>query len=164
MSSFPLTYMGDGRFECHGYHARRLPYGQGEIITVEEVQERSLKSHAHYFASITEAWRTLPETIADDFPNAESLRKWALIRAGYCTETKMAFRTNADAVTAAALFGKTDGYAICQVTDRLLTVWQAESQSMKAMRKVRFNQSKEAVLRVISELIDADASKASEAA
>ena len=108
-NAFPLTYLGNGQFETTSkYHAI---YGQGEIITVEEVQERSAKSHAHYFAVITEAWRSLPEAIADDFPSAEHLRKRALIDAGYCTETRMAFKTNAEAIAAAAFVGTLDGYA-----------------------------------------------------
>jgi hypothetical protein len=57
---------------------------RGEIITVEEVKERSAKSHRHYFAVINEAWQNLPEDLADEFPNAEALRKRALIKNGLC--------------------------------------------------------------------------------
>lgn len=162
--SIPLTYMGDGVFHTTPYHAKRLDYGQGEVITVEEVQERSLKSHAHYFLCITEAWRSLPEGLADDFPDAERLRKWALIKAGYATETKMKFRTNAEAIAAAAFIGTLDSYAICEVIGHLVTVWRAESQSMKSMKKERFQRSKDDVLRVIAELIGADPASIQEAA
>lgn len=165
--TFPLTFLGDGRFEATTkYHADRLAklYGQGEIVTVEEVQERSLKSHAHYFAVINEAWRTLPEAMADDFPSAEHLRKWALIKAGYCTETKMVLRTNAEAIAVAAFIGQLDGFAVCQVVDRVVTVWRAESQSMKAMKKERFQRSKDDVLAVIATLLHTEPNKIEEAA
>jgi hypothetical protein len=164
MTTFPLTYLGNGQFTTTPYHMKRLDYGQGEIINVEEVQERSQKSHAHYFALITEAWRTLPETLADEFPSAEHLRKRALIDAGYCTETRMAFRTNAEAVAAAAFVGTLDGYAHCSVVDRVVIVRRAESQSMKAMKKERFQRSKDDVLSVIAQLLHTDPASITEAA
>lgn len=165
MNTFPLTYLGNGRFETPAYHARRLDYGQGEIITVEEVQERSLKSHAHFFAELNSAWKTLPEHLADNFASVHHLRKWALIKAGYRTESHLTgFRTNAEAVATAAFIGKLDGFAICEVRDRTITVYQAESQSMRAMKKERFQQSKDDVLRIIGELIGADPASISEAA
>ncbi len=158
----PLIYQGKGRFEAaSAYHANRLEslYGAGEMVTVEEVSERSLKSHNAFFAQVADAWSTLPETLSDNFPSAEHLRKWALIKAGYRTETHLVFRTNAEAITAAAFIGNLDSYAICEVSDRLATVWRAESQSMKAMNKERFQQSKDDCLRVISNLIGADIAK-----
>lgn len=161
MTAFPLTYLGQCRFETTPYHMKRLEYGQGEIITVEEVQERSLKSHAHYFAELNECWKTLPDHLSDNFASVHHLRKWALIKAGYRTETHLTgFRTNAEAVAVAAFIGKCDGFAICEVRDKVVTVYQAESQSMRAMKKERFQQSKDDVLRVISELLGADASRA----
>ncbi len=164
MTQFPLTYLGNGRFETTPYHARRLDYGQGEIITVEEVQERSAKSHAHYFALITEAWRTLPGGLADEFPSADHLRKRALIEAGYCTETRIAFKTNSEAIAAAAFIKTLDGFALCAVAENIVVVRRAESQSMKAMKKERFQRSKDDVLRVVGELIGADPANISEAA
>lgn len=167
MNTFPLTYMGKGQFHATGgYHAARLDkvYGIGEIVTVEEVQERSQKSHAHYFAVITEAWRSLPEALADEFPSAEHLRKRALIDAGYCAETRMAFRTNAEAIAAAAFIGTLDGYAHCAVVDRVVVVRRAESQSMKAMKKERFQKSKDDALAVIATLLHTEPDQIEEAA
>lgn len=165
MTQFPLTYLGNGRFETTTYHARRLDYGQGEIITVEEVQERSLKSHAHYFAELNEMWKSLPEGISENFANIDHMRKWALIKTGYRTETHLTgFKTNAEATAVAAFIGKLDGFCICEVRDRTITVYQAESQSMRAMKKERFQRSKDDVLRVVGELIGADPASISEAA
>jgi hypothetical protein len=168
MNIFPLTYMGAGRFEAASpYHAKRLAevYGQGEIVTVEEVQERSLKSHAHMFAELTEMWKSMPESITENFASIDHLRKWALIKAGYRTESHLTgFRTNAEAVATAAFIGKLDGFCICEVRDKTITVYQAESQSMRSMKKERFQQSKDDVLRVVGALIGADPSSISEAA
>jgi hypothetical protein len=158
---FPLTYMGDGVFRTTPYHLARLDYGQGEVITVEEVQERSLKSHARYFAQLNSAWKSLPEHLADNFASVDHLRKWALIKAGYRTESHLTgFKTNAEAVATAAFIGKLDRFCICEVRDKTITVYQAESQSMRAMKKERFQKSVEDVERIVSNLIGTDISEA----
>lgn len=164
MTMFPLTYMGDGVFRTTPYHLSRLDYGQGEMITVEEVLERSAKSHKHYFAVIAEAWQHLPEGLADDYPNSETLRKRALIKTGYCTKTEVLCATNAEASKAAAAFSAADPYCLCEISDRALRIWRAESQSVKAMGGKRFAESKEKVLHWISNLIGADVTSLSEAA
>lgn len=156
MTTFPLTYLGNGKFETTPYHLKRLDYGQGEIITVEEVQERSQKSHHHLFAIIREAWQNLPEDLADNYPNPETLRKRALIRTGFCTMAEVLCASNADATKAAAAFSAADPYCLCEISDRALRIWRAESQSRKAMGGKRFAESKEKVLHWISNLIGAD--------
>jgi hypothetical protein len=165
MTTFPLTYLGNGQFTTTPYHMKRLDYGQGEIINVEEVQERSLKSHARYFAQLSSAWKSLPEHLADNFASADHLRKWALIKAGYRTESHLTgFKTNAEAVATAAFIGKLDGFCICEVRDRTITVYQAESQSIRAMKKERFQRSVEDVERIVSNLIGADVTELEKAA
>ncbi len=159
---FPLTYLGNGRFETTSkYHVDRLAqlYGQGEVITVEEVQDRSPKSHAHYFAVIAEAWQNLPENLADDYPNPETLRKRALIRTGFCSMTEVLCASNAEATKAAAAFSAADPYCLCEIADRALRIWRADSQSVKAMGAKRFAESKEKVFHWISNLIGADIAK-----
>lgn len=159
----PLTYLGAGRFETTKYHAARLDYGQGEIITVEEVKERSAKSHRHYFAVINEAWQNLPEGLEDEFPNPESLRKRALIKCGYATLTDLVCANNAEAQKAVAAFTAADPYAFCEISGKAARIWRAESQSVKAMGGKRFTESKERVLHWLSNLIGADISERSAA-
>jgi hypothetical protein len=156
MSQFPLTYLGQGRFETTPYHAARLDYGQGEVITVEEVQERSAKSHKHYFACINDAWKNLREDIAEDYPNPETLRKRALIKTGLCTMTDILCASHSHAIKLAAEFSKADPYCLCEISDRAVRIWRAESQSVKAMGGKKFAESKEKVLHWISNLIGAD--------
>lgn len=165
--TFPLTFLGDGRFEATTkYHADRLAklYGQGEIVTVEEVQERSAKSHRHYFAVIAEAWQHLPEDLADNYPNSETLRKRALIHTGYCSTTDIICASHAEAIKAAAVFTAADPYCFCEFSDRMLRIRRAESQSIKAMGGKKFAESKEKVLHWISNLIGADVTELEKAA
>lgn len=162
----PLTYMGDGQFQApRGFVARcDKDLVIGETLHWEISHERSAKSHAHYFATIHDAWANLPERLAMDFPSSEHMRKHALIKAGFCTMTKLVFRTNADAITGSATMAAMDTYAICDVTGNVVTVYRAQSQSVRAMGAKTFQDSKDKVLAVISEIIGADATQAGQAA
>lgn len=161
--SLPLIYMGDGEFRASSsYHVRRCEeqFGLGELITVEAQNERSRASHAHYFAVLDELWQTLPESLGDDFPSSEALRKWCLIKAGYSTQTKLVFKDNEAAIEAEMLIADLDNYAVCEVTDNILAVWRAKSQSLKAMGKEEFQKSKDAVLTEVRKLLDSHENRA----
>jgi len=153
----PVIYMGEGRFVASSpYHKARAEklYGHGQQIVIEEVGiERTPESHRHYFARLRELWENLPEWLQDDFLDPEQLRKWALIKGGYCVKRQMTLRTNKEAVEAAALLTQLDRYAICEVQGRLLTVWLAKSQAMRAMGNAEFQRSKSDVLERIERLI-----------
>lgn len=154
-----LRYMGDGEFRAttRGLAIRcDKQLVIGEALRWEQVSERSGESHRHYFACIDEAWINLPEHLTDEFPSSEHLRKWALIKAGYCDINKFAFRTNADAIKACSFVSKLDSYAVCEVAENIVTVYRAKSQSMKAMGKKEFQESKEKVFHIISNLVGAD--------
>src|SRR5258708_29139141 len=47
-------------------------------------EERSHASHRQYFAAVHEAWLNLPEHLQLAFPTEDPLRKYALIKAGFC--------------------------------------------------------------------------------
>src|SRR5690348_4856735 len=70
-------------------------FGGGEIVTLERHEERSEASHGHFFAAVTEAWQNLPHGLDDEFPSANHLRKFALIKANYCTMQKIVCETQA---------------------------------------------------------------------
>lgn len=155
---YPLQYLGDGEFKIPSkYHAKAADKALviGEVLTWHEVQERSTKSHNHYFAMIHDAWLNLPESICEHFPNQESLRKYALIKAGYCTVKKVICSNNREANAMVALAYELDGFLICEVSDNVATVYRADSQSIKSMGKAMFQKSKTDVLEIISAMIGA---------
>jgi len=126
-------------------------FGEGEVVMMERHEERSDASHRHYFACINEAWQNLPE--ADErFPTPEALRKWALVRCGYCTEASVVCDSPEQARTIAAFMGWSEG-VIVVVRDNVVKRYVAKSQSMKAMNKEEFQRSKDDVLDTIAELI-----------
>lgn len=131
-------------------------YGEGEVVPLIRQEERSEASHAHFFATVNEAWKNLPETVADRFPTADGLRKWALIKGGFCDQRSVACESKAQALKVAAWSRQFDPEAIVVVNDNVVTAYSAHSQSYRAMGKDRFQASKSAVLEIIAELIGVD--------
>jgi hypothetical protein len=163
---FPLTYMGSGEFmTSRGFVARADKLlVVGENLQWEQIKPRSADSHKHYFAVINDAWSNLPEALAMDFPSSEHLRKFALIKSGYCSKAEIILPDNSAAVATATLMKSMDEYALCEIRGRVVTLWRAQSQSMKSMGGKAFQESKTKVLDVISQMIGADAAQAGMAA
>jgi hypothetical protein len=126
-------------------------FGEGEIVTFERHEERSARSHNHYFACIQTAWENLPEQ-DERFPTPDALRKWALIRCGYCTKTELVCDTPEQAALVASFTGNREGVIII-VRENVVVKYTAMSQSTAAMGKTQFQQSKDLVLDTIAELI-----------
>jgi hypothetical protein len=136
---------------------QRLVIGERYLMT--EVQERSGASHRHYMASVTEAWSNLPEELADRFPNPDSLRKYALIKAGYRDERSIVCSSRAEAERLAAFIKPMDTYAVVALKDAVVIVYTAKSQSYRAMPKGEFQKSKDDVLDVLSKMIGVERAK-----
>lgn len=156
--AIPLTYLGDGEFRAVSkYHARAADKALviGEVLTWAQINERSIKTHNHYFASIHDTWLNLPESVAGQFPNDESLRKYALIKAGYYSVKKIVCANNKEANAVMTMAYELDEYIVCEVSGNVATIYRAQSQSMKAMGKDVFQKSKTAVLEILSDMIGA---------
>lgn len=125
----------------------------GETYTMAPVEDRSAASHRHYFASINEAWANLPEGMTETYPTAEHLRKTALIRAGYRDERSIVCASKAEAHRVAAFIRPLDDYALVIVSGAVVRVYTAKSQSLRAMGKTVFQQSKDDVLGSIALMI-----------
>jgi len=152
----PLAYRWSGTgFEVLPRHQKAADqdFVIGEIYQLEQVHERSAKSHAQYFAAINQGWLNLPELAAESFPTAESLRKYCLIKAGFHDKRSIQCSSKAEALRLAAFIRPMDEYAIVTVTGSLVTVYTAQSQSYRAMGKETFQKSKQAVLDLISDMI-----------
>lgn len=119
-------------------------------------EHRSRASHDHYFAAVQNAFDNLPESLSNDFPTAEHLRKWALIKAGYRDERTFVASSGNEAMRLAVYLRPIDSYAFCMVDGDRVTHCTAKSQSLKAMGKAEFQRSKDAVLRELAILIGVD--------
>lgn len=131
----------------------------GSSHWIREDFERSSKSHRHYFATISEGHSQLPENIAQRFPGKdgpECLRKYCLIKAGYCHMSEHLFDTPRDAQRAAILAEdrtNPDRYTITRVTGSVVHKFIAETQRQKDMGAERFQKSKSDVLEIIAGMI-----------
>lgn len=150
----PLPFRWDGEAMIPR-HPRRADaaFVVGQDYMLAEIEERSLATHNHEFAWVNEAWKTLPERLADAYPTPDHLRKRALIKAGFYHETVIDAGSNAAALRVAAYARGEDQFAYVVVRGPLVVVRKAESQSMRSMGKERFQASKAAIMDVISELL-----------
>lgn len=152
----PLLCEWDGEaFKPLGRHAKACDarFVVGEKYLIDPEAPRHMPAHRAYFAQINEAWKNLPESIAENHPSPEHLRKHALVKCGYADEKTILCRTNKDAVMAAAFIGAMDGFAIVDVRDNVLKAWKPRSQSVKAMGADEFKRSKSAVLDFIAGMV-----------
>lgn len=125
--------------------------GQDYPLVVHE--ERSGQSHRHYFAAVHDGWQNLPEDVATDFPTSEHLRKYALIKGGFCDRRSIVCASKAEALRVASFIEPMDEFAVVTVTEAAITVYTAQSQSQRAMGRKQFQASKVAVLDIIAGMV-----------
>jgi len=116
-------------------------------------EDRSPASHSHEFAWLKDAWNNLPEKLADNFPTPEHLRKRALIDANYYDEMIIDAGSNAAALRVAAGFRQIDDFALVIVRGVHVIRRTAKSQSRRAMNKQEFQESKTAIMEIVSNMI-----------
>lgn len=148
------TWTGTG-FEVAPRHRKQADaeFVIGERYVVDVQQERSAKTHSHYFAALTEAWRNLGEDQAERFATVEHLRKFSLIKCGFYDERSIVCASKAEALRIASFIKPLDGFAIVTAKESVVRVYTAKSQSMRAMGKAEFGRSKTAVLEYVASLI-----------
>jgi hypothetical protein len=128
-----------------------------ETYRFEVREERSIQSHNFYFANVVEAHRNLPDHWAQLFPTPEHLRKYALIQCGYCDERSIVCASNAEANRLRAFIKPLDEFAAVAAKGNVVSVYTAQSQSVKAMDRKKFNESKTKTLDYIAGMIGTDA-------
>ena len=158
MTDAPILYRyeGDGEFRTvSSFWAGRADkaFVVGEVYRLVEHHDRSMNSHRHFFASLNEGWKNLPDEKLDEYPTPEHLRKKALIRKGYADERSIVCASKAEAQRMAAFMKPMDDYAVVSVRDAVVRVFTAKSQSVKAMGNRDFQQSKSDVLDFVADLL-----------
>lgn len=159
-----FTYEGDGAFKAttpYGEKRADEQYVIGERYRLTEWHDRSEVTHAHQFAWLAEAWRNLPERYAMEpwAQTPEHLRKYSLIRCGFCKTDTYACGSKAEAERWARNLRPLDEYTIVTVQGTTVYRYSAESQAHRAMGAKRFQQSKQAILEFIAGLLEVDPSE-----
>jgi hypothetical protein len=125
----------------------------GEWYTLAPLQERSMKSHGHYFAVLHQAWQNLPEDKQIEFVDAEALRARALIACGFAESRQFVCANKAEAVRLAAFVQHGRHYSVVTVKDYVVTEFTAASQSLRSMGPKDFQRSKTAVFEYVAAMI-----------
>lgn len=153
----PLNFTWDGEaFHPTGsYQARQCDrfFVVGERYALVEHHERSTATHNHYFAALHEAWQSLPDHWAEQFPTSEHMRKFALIKSGYHDQTAYACQSRDEAMRLASAIRPLGDFSIVTIDGSTVLRFTAKSQSMRAMGKKDFQESKEKVLDYVAGLI-----------
>lgn len=154
MTAPPMAFRWTGA-EMVPLHPRLAErrFKRGATYTLVQHEERSTATHNHEFAFIAEAWKTLPDDLAEIYPSPEHLRKRALIQAGYYDEMVVDAGSSAAALRVAAAFRAIDEFAFVVVRGPLVARRTAKSQSRRAMSKTEFQASKTAVLAIIADML-----------
>lgn len=151
-----MKYEGEGEFRALSSYWAGVCDRQfvvGESYRIAEHYERSTNSHNHFFATLADAWQSLPDEAREIYPSAEHLRKKALIRTGYRDERSIVCASKAEALRLAAFMKPLDDYAIVDAAEAVVRVYTAQSQSRKAMGGKAFQESKQAVLDFVDDLL-----------
>lgn len=135
----------------------------GERYRLEVIEERSAKTHRHYFAALKEAFDNLPDAVAQNFSDVESLRKFALCMTGYCNDFAIACASAAEARRTLVTVKNLDSFAVATIDGSIVRVRTAKSQSTKEMGKEAFQASKSAVLSYVAGMLGVTAGDLSQA-
>lgn len=153
----PCVYHHGAFHPLKGFQRRASEaYGDGECVTLAEIEERTLKSHNGYFRAVGEVWKSLPEDMTGTFPTADALRKEALKATGWCDTVTEVCSSNAEARRWAERLLKympADACPTITVAGCAVVVITPKSQSMRAMGKDDFRASCDAVLKFLAETI-----------
>lgn len=156
MSAPPITFRWSGEaMEPVGRFSRECDqhFTVGETYTLVTQEDRSGNSHRRFFAIVNEAWKNLPEDLAERLPTPDHLRRYALIKAGFADQRQIVASSRAEALRLAAFVRPMDEYAVVSVDGLVVTVWTAHSQNMRAMGKERFKASVDGVEHVLGQMI-----------
>lgn len=86
-------------------------FESGKRYKLTQARQRSRESHGHYFAVVTRYWENWPHGYERKFPNADQLRKHALIRTGWYVQIVMAHSCSESAVHYVTTFKRQIDYA-----------------------------------------------------
>lgn len=121
------------------------------------------KTRRYFFAALRDTWESLPDAMRERFPNAEVLRKSALIAVGHCDAMTVVCGSKSAAPGIANAFKARDAYCIAIPRGDVVTVYTARSMARRVLLKKEFQQVAEKVFHWIAEQTGIDPGKSQEA-
>ena len=130
---------------------QRFQAGRAYLLDVRE--ERSRRSHNHFWAALQTGFDNLPEQHAMRFPTRDHLKAHLLIQTGYRNERTVVLSSKADAQKAAAFMRSANEFAVVVAHEATVVEMTPKSISEKAMGKAEFQRCKTAVLALLADMI-----------
>lgn len=121
-------------------------------------------SRRFFFAALRDVHNNLPDHLRERWPNAEIMRKHALVAVGYCDAMTVACGSKVAAPQIANTFRVLNHYCIASVKGDVVTVFTARSMARRALQKREFREVADKVFSYLYEQTGIDASKAGQAA
>jgi hypothetical protein len=134
---------------------RQYVVGEHYLLdVVDDIWDAKTESFRRaYFAMVREAWRNLPETVADRFPDHRRLRKWALIKCDYANEQDLVCDSVADALRFTNYLCRVQPESVVTCKANVIKIWTAKSQRRRTMKPDEFKDSANAVLDLLTDMI-----------
>ena len=128
----------------------------GDYMSADPMRRR-------FFAALRDTHANLREADRARFPNAEILRKHALIAIGYCDAITIACGSKAAAPNIANAFRLKDQYCVATVRGDVVTIYTARSMARRALLKRDFINVAEKVFAWVHEQTGIDPGQSYEA-
>lgn len=128
----------------------------GDYMSADPMRRR-------FFAALRDTHANLRDEHRERWPNAEILRKHALIAIGHCDAMTVACGSKAAAPAIANAFKVRDQYCIATVRGDVVTVYTARSMARRALLKKDFLQVAEKVFAWVLEQTGIDPAQSQEA-
>ena len=130
----------------YGNVARRQFGDAGTEHTLAPFEERSMRSHSQYFCALGDYFDNLPHIENTPWPTEEHFRAWLLIETGWCEQKEFECINAMHARRLAEHIRIDEPYSRIKLHGKMVTVRKPKSQSVAAMGKRDFEESKRAVL------------------
>jgi hypothetical protein len=127
----------------------------GDYMSADPMRRR-------FFAALRDAWANLRDEHRDRFPNAEVMRKHALIAVGWCDVMTVAAGSKSAAPQIANAFKARDQYCIATVRGDVITIYTARSMARRALLKKEFGQVADRVFSWVHEQTGIDPAQSHE--
>ena len=122
-------------------------------VTVDDQRAPGQGARQHYFATVRTAWLSLSEDMSKLLTDPEALRRYALIKAGYCDARIIPLSSPDQAERVAAMARSLDALAVVTIEGCIVCVYTAKSQDAETMKPEEFSASRRAVIEICAEMI-----------
>lgn len=131
--------------------AAERAYVVDRVYWMVETKDNKLGSPSwrHMWAVLGKAWDSLPEDLHGEYPDADALRKRALISAGYFDEVAIEVGDAATAGRMVTSLRRQNSFSHVRIQDGV--VYQRTAKSQKEMDPETFEQSKSGIFEIIAD-------------